>query len=297
MVVFNDNLLPIIPFDILAVDFGPGVFALAEGADIEIVVQNPLNGDNGPGRLGLPLAGYPFRLFAHLLGHPGGGNPLFCQRVGNFLIAPPFDIPLENPANNIRFRGHQLKLLAFVDNIAVRGCTEPRPVRLTALDDVAYLPGGVRHRHFVDQELELDFQPIVIVWKVDAVSDGDDPQSCVPEIFQLHQSPAVPTGKPGKVLHNEDIIFMGHQPPAHLLIPFPLLKGVAGTVPVLKEGQAAAGKPLLYIIFDNSLLVFNGDILLIQFVVHRNTDIARNVKMFCHTLHPLFIFCFFIIYR
>ena len=75
---------------------------------------------------------------------------------------------------------------------------------------------------------------------------------------------------------------MGHQPPAHLLIPFPLLKGVAGTVPVLKEGQAAAGKPLLYIIFDNSLLVFNGDILLIQFVVHRNTGVACNVKGFNH---------------
>ena len=56
-------------------------------------------------------------------------------------------------------------------------------------------------------------------------------------------------------------------------------------------------KSLLDIILDNGLLVFNGDILLIRFVVHRNTDIARNVKMFCHTLHPLFIFCFFIIYR
>ena len=38
VVVLNDDMLILVPFHILAVDLGPGVFGLAEGADIKIIV-------------------------------------------------------------------------------------------------------------------------------------------------------------------------------------------------------------------------------------------------------------------
>lgn len=48
MVVFNDDLLHLVPAYVLAVDFGPGVLPLTESTDVKIVVQNPLDCDNGP---------------------------------------------------------------------------------------------------------------------------------------------------------------------------------------------------------------------------------------------------------
>ncbi len=40
---------------------------------------------------------------------------------------------------------------------------EPLTVRLPPFDDVSHLAGGVRNGHFVDEKLELNFQPVVVI--------------------------------------------------------------------------------------------------------------------------------------
>ena len=155
-----------------------------------------------------------------------------------------------------------------------RGCAgcgaDPFAVVLPPLDHVPDLLGGVRDGHLVDQELKLNFQPVIIVRKVDAVTDGNDPHPRIPQILQLHQSPAVPPRESGEVLHHQNIDLVGHHLPAHFLVVFPLLKGVTGAVAVFKEGKAASGKFGFYKICDDGFLVFNG---YIAFVCSSSTEI------------------------
>jgi len=81
---------------------------------------------------------------------------------------------------------------------------------------------------------------------------------------------------------------MGHQLFPHGLVALPLLKGVAGAVPVLVEGKVAAGKFLLHKVLDDGLLVFDGDVFLIQLIVHRDAGVPGNIKGFNHGLPPPF---------
>ena len=196
-------------------------------------------------------------------------------------------VKVKNPPHNFRFCGDDLKLLLLIDKVAIGRGAEPLPVRLPPPDDIFHLLAGVGDGHLVDEELELNFQPVVVVGKVDVVPNGDNPHPGVPQILQLHQSPTVPPGKPGKILHHQNVILMAHQPPAHGLIALPLLKGVAGAIPILIKGQRAPRKSLVYIIFDDSLLVLNGYIVPIQFVVHRNAAVTRNIKMLNHGAPPI----------
>lgn len=55
VVVLNDDMLQLVPFSVLTIDLLAGIFALAEGADIKIVVDDALDGNNGPGPLGRTL--------------------------------------------------------------------------------------------------------------------------------------------------------------------------------------------------------------------------------------------------
>ena len=75
---------------------------------------------------------------------------------------------------------------------------------------------------------------------------------------------------------------MGNEALAHSLVAFPLLKGVAGAVPVLVKGEGTIREALLHKILDDGFLVFDGDVIPVQFIVHRDTAVARNVKAFGH---------------
>ena len=81
---------------------------------------------------------------------------------------------------------------------------------------------------------------------------------------------------------------MGHQAAAHLLIALALLKGVAGAVAVLKEGEAAARKALLHKVADDGLLVFDGDVIPVQLIVHGNAGVTGDVEGFDHGGLPPF---------
>ena len=204
--------------------------------------------------------------------------------VGDFLISPAVQIEPEDFPHDLRLRRDDLKLLLFVEKIAIRCGAQPRAVCLTAADDGLYLLTGVRHRHFVDEKLKLNFQPVIVVWEVNVVSDGDDTHAGVPQILQFHQPAGIAAGETGKVFDNKNVVLVAHQPSPHFLITLPLLEGIAGAVTILVEGQRAVGEAVLHEIFDDSL--FDRHIVAIQFLVHRNACVARDGKAFDHSLSP-----------
>ena len=281
-------MLIVVALDLLAVDLGASILALPERADIKIVVQNALHRGDGPGVFGFPFRFLARRLLAHPLGHARRGNALIGEIVGDFLVAPTgVVVKVKNPADGLGFRGDDLKLLVLGYEIAVGRGADPLAVVLPPLHNAAHFAGGVRDGHFVHKELKLDFQPVIVIGEVDAVADGDDAHARVAQVFQLHEAARVAAGKAGKVLDDEDVVLVAHQPPAHLLIALALVEGVAGAVAVFKKRQRAAGEAGFYIVLDDGLLVFNGDVLLILLIIHRNTGIARNVKCFNHGHSPL----------
>ena len=136
--------------------------------------------------------------------------------------------------------------------------------------------------------MKLDFQPVIIIGEVNAVTDGNNPYTGIPQIFQFYQTAAVAAGKTGEILDDENVILMGHQPVPHGLVALALLKGVAGAVPVLIEGEGTAGEFLLYKVLNDRFLVFNGYVVPVQFIVYRNTAVACNIKCFNHGFPPPF---------
>ena len=288
MVVLDDDVLVVVAFDLLAVDFGAGVLALPQRTDIEIVVQNALHRGDGPRVLGLPLGLLACRLLTHPLGHTRRGNALIGEIVGDFLVAPTgVAVEVKNLADGLGLRGDDLKLLVLGDEIAVGRGADPLAVVLPPLHNAAHLAGSVRDRHFVHKELKLDFQPVVVIGEVHPVANGDDAHARIAQVFQLHKPARVAAGEAGKVLDDENVVLVAHQPPTHLLIALALLKGVAGAVAVFKKRQRAAGEVGFYIVLDDGLLVLNRDVLLILLIIHRNTGIARDVKCFNHGHSPL----------
>ena len=281
MVVLDDDVLIVVALDVPAVDLGAGVLALTERADIEIVIQNALHRGDGPGVFGFPFRFLARRLLAHPLGHARRGNTLIGEVVGDFLVAPTgVAVEVKNPADGLGFGGDDLKLLVLGDKIAVGRGADPLAIVLPPLHNAAHLAGGVRDGHFVHKKLELDFQPVVVIGEIHAVADGDDAHARVTQVFQLYKAAAVAAGKAGKVLDDENVVFVAHQPPAHLLIALALLERVAGAVAVFKKRQRAAGEVGLHIVLDDGLLVLDGDVFLILLIIHGNAGIARDVKAF-----------------
>ncbi len=213
VVVFDDDLLLLVPADVLAVDLPPGVLPLPQGADVEVVVQDALDRHDGPDGLHRPAVLLSGGLLPVPLRHAGGWDALVGEVVGDLLVAPALlVVEAEDGADDVRFGGDDLELLPLVDDVAVGGGADPFSVRLPPFDDVPYLFAGVGDRHLVDEELELDLQPVVVVGEVDVVPDGDDPHPGVPQVLQLHQPPAVAPGETGEVLDDQDVVLVGHQP-------------------------------------------------------------------------------------
>ena len=187
MVVLDDDLLVLVSPHILAVDLCPCKLALPQCADIEIVVEDSLHGHKRPCGLDFPLGCLALGLLAHLLGHTRCGHTLLGQVIGNLLVAPAIIVvEIKNLAHNIRFGRYDLKLLLIVDDVAVRCGAQPFAVCLPPFDNITHLARGIRDRHFVNQKLELDFHPVVIVRKVNAVPDGDNANTCVTQVFEFH---------------------------------------------------------------------------------------------------------------
>ena len=236
------------------------------------------------------LVSSPAASLAHLLGHARRGDALRGQEIGDFLVAPAIVVVVvKDAAHDVRFGRHHFKFLALVDGVAVGGGADPFSVHLPPADDVSHLFAGIGDGHFVDEKLKLDFQPVVIVGEVDAVADGDDAHAGVAQVLQFHQAAAVAAGEAREILDEQNVILVGHQAAAHLLIALALLKGVAGAVAVLKEGEAAARKALLHKVADDGLLVFDGDVIPVQLIVHGNAGVTGDVEGFDHGGLPPFV--------
>ena len=298
--VVNDRLMMVLDHDlfvlglpdILAVDLLARVLTLTQRADVKVVVQNTLYGHNRPGCLNRTLVFLTSRLFAVTLGHTRGRDALLGQIVCDFFVTPAFlVVQTEDRAHNVGLSGDDLKLLPLVDDVSVGCSADPLAVSLSALDDIFYLFAGIRDRHLVDEELKLDFQPVIIVGKVDAVTDGNDAHAGITQIFQLNQTTAVAARKTGKILDNEDFILVTHQLFAQCLIALALFKRVTGAVTILVEGEGAAREFLFDKVLNDRLLVFDGHVVPIQIVIDRNSAVTRNVKFFDHVWLPPFRYC------
>ena len=283
MVVFNHDLFALIAPDVLAVDLRTGIFALPQRTDVKIVIQNALYGDDRPCSLGFSRHLPALRFLAHALGHARRRNALLGQVVRDLLVAPALVVvQMKNPADGFRLGRYNLKLLLIVDDVAIRCGAQPFAVRLPPFDNVSYLARGICDRHFVDEKLELDFQPVIIVRKVDAVADGDNANARVTQVFQLDQTARVAAGETGEILDDEDAVPVAHQAAAHFLIALALLERVAGAVAVLEKGQAAAGKLCFYEVLDDGFLVLDRYVVAVEFVIDGNAGVACYAEGFCH---------------
>ena len=135
--------------------------------------------------------------------------------------------------------------------------------------------------------MKLDFQPVVVIRKVDVIADRNNAHARVAQILQLYQSARVAAGEAREILDDENVVLVAHQPPAHLLIPLALLECVPRAVAVFKKRQCAVWKVRRYKIFDDGLLVFNRHIVAVELFIDRNAGIPRNVKAFYHSHSPL----------
>ena len=295
VMVFDHDVLARVAGHVLAVDLLAGVFALAQRADIKVVVQNALNRLDRPRGLDLALGVLALGLAAELLGHARRRDALLCEVVRDLLVAPAVEVAREDLPDNVRLGRHDLKLLLRRDNIAVRRGADPLAVLLLAVHDGADFLRGVRHRHFVEEKLELDLQPVIVVRKVDSVADGDDAHAVVAQILQLHQPAAVTAGEAGEVLNHENVELVGDQALAHLLIPLALLEGVAAPVAVFKHRERAPRKPLRDKLLNDRLLVLNRSVVPVLLLVHGDAAVPGNVESFYQCISPSFRSCFIVI--
>ena len=140
MVVLDNDLFVLVAPDIPAVDLYPGELALPQCADIEIVVKDSLHSHKRPRSLNFPPGRPALGMPAHLLRHARRRHALLGQVVGNLLVAPAIIVvEIKNPAHNIRFGRHDLKLLLSVDDVAIRCGAQPFAVRLPPFDNIADL--------------------------------------------------------------------------------------------------------------------------------------------------------------
>ena len=71
--------------------------------------------------------------------------------------------------------------------ISIRNVTDPFRVLLTVGDDVTHLFAGFCNRSFVHQKTQLNGQPIVVGWKINAVCNGNDADAFVPKAFKFQE--------------------------------------------------------------------------------------------------------------
>ena len=227
MVVFDDDLLHLVAQDVPAVYLGAGVLALAQRADVEVVVEYALDGDDAPRALHAAVILLALGELALALGHARRGYALIGKGVRDLLVAPAVDVHAVDAANDVGLDRHDFKLLLLVDNVAVWRGADPLSVLLTAADDAFDLLARVGDGHLVYEELELYLEPVVVVGEVDIVADGDYARARVAQVLKLDEAAAVAAREAGKVLDDKNIEPVRQQLAAHGLIALALLKGIA----------------------------------------------------------------------
>ena len=263
------------------VDAPPPPLALPEGADVEIVADDVGHGVAVPhlGGSGLDPGGVPALVFQPLgLELEAGGIAVLGEVGGNFAVAPALQVEPVDEAHHLgAFRVHaQFPLAHRVQVVAIGRRTDPGPFGLSGLDDGPDLFAGVGHRHFVHEEAELDVEPVVPGGVIHPVADGDDAHPLVPQHLQLVEPQGVAAGEAGEILDDEDVVGPGPEGGAEAAVALPLVEGIAGAVPVCKEGEGAFGEGAADVVPDHVLLVFDGGVFLIRFLIHGDAAVAGD---------------------
>ena len=183
VVVLKDKVFFFLLFYISTVDFFSSVFALPKSSDIKIIVQDTLYCGDAPSGFYLSVIFFTGGLLSVSLRHTGGRDTLIGEVIGNALVSPAVNVELENLTDNICFRWDNLKLFLLVGDVAIGSGADPLAFLLSSLDDRLHLFAGISDRHFVEEKLKLDFQPIIIIWEVDTIPDGDDAYTDVTKIL------------------------------------------------------------------------------------------------------------------
>lgn len=139
VVVFDHDVLARVAGHVLAVDLLAGVLALAQRADIKVVVEDALNRLDRPRGLDPALRFLALGLAAELLGHARRRDALLREVVRDLLVAPAVEVAREDLPDNVRLRGHDLKLLLRCHDISVGRGADPLAVLLLAVHDGADL--------------------------------------------------------------------------------------------------------------------------------------------------------------
>ena len=149
MVVFNHYLLDLVALHVAPVYLGALVLALPQRADVEVVVQYALHGDDAPCVFDAAAVVLALGHLALALRHPRRGDALVGERVRYALVAPAVDVEPVNAAYHVGLDGYDLELLLFVDDVAVGRGANPLAVFLPAAYDGLHLAARVRDRHLV----------------------------------------------------------------------------------------------------------------------------------------------------
>ena len=205
MMVLKDEMRVRILFQIGTVDLFAGILSLTEGTDIEVIVKNGLHRNNRPDGFHFPFVFVTGGFHAFPFRHARRRDSFVRQMIGDFLISPSVNREFENLPDNLRFGRNDFKRLMLVHDVAVRCCTDPLAVFLPSADDRTDLFGRIGNGHFVDEKLELDFQPVVVVRKVNIVPDGNDADTGVAQVFEFDQSAGIAACKTGEILDDEDV--------------------------------------------------------------------------------------------
>ena len=190
--------------------------------------------------------------------------------VGDPLVAPALIVQLIYLSHNDSLGRFDLKRHRFGvgDHIAVGDRADPFAVLLPPFDDVAHLFGGVSDGHLVHQKVDLYPQPVVIGGVIDVVADGNDAYPLVAQGFQFYQARSVSSGEAREVFDYQNVVLITEQLAPHFLVALALFKGIAALVPVLVEVELRVWEVGFNIVLNDSLLVFNRGIFLVQLIVY-----------------------------
>ena len=135
MVVLKDLVVAGVLLHVSAVYLAARVLALTQSADIKIIIDDALHGDDRPLVLDLAHRCFAIGLAPGALRHARCGYALIGEVVCNALIAPAADVEREYLPHDLRLGGDDLKFLLLVYDVAVGRGADPAPVLLTALHD------------------------------------------------------------------------------------------------------------------------------------------------------------------
>ena len=113
VMVLKHNMVAFLSFKVGPVDFLSGEFALSQCADIKIVIQNPLYGDDAPFGFCLPDVFLSGGFLPVFFLHARGRDTQVRQMVGDFTVAPALIVQLKNLPDNGGLLRHNGKSCAL----------------------------------------------------------------------------------------------------------------------------------------------------------------------------------------